>query len=275
MEFKEYRAKTVQDAITDALIELETTSDKIEYEVLEEGSAGLLGLFSKDAVVRVRRKEDVKEEDLMDYSSLIKEPDAKTSSSVKESRKVSGKKENRDKETAPAKAPAEEKEPQKSREVKPAVKQAKPQKTKSAAPRQIDEEKIKDLLKAVFEKLDVDAQIQISMNPEEKTVSINVEGENTGELIGKRGQTLDALQYIVSIIVNKKQDEYYRVKLDTNNYRERRQKRMQRRMEEKEEERRREAQERSYEQDRRDEQRRKREEEARYNEYLDHYYDYD
>lgn len=220
MEFKEYRAKTVQDAITDALIELETTSDKIEYEVIEEGSAGLLGLFSRNAVVRVRKKEGIVEEEFTLMTSLTKEE------------KPAGKE-----ETAPEKKPAKKepakKEPAKKEPVKkdtaekkdaPEKKEPAKKETRVSGTRQIDTEKITSLLQAIFAKLDIEAEIQIEIDQNEKVVNINVEGDDTGDIIGKRGQTLDAIQYLISIIVNKKQDEYYRVKLDTNNYRERRQK---------------------------------------------------
>ena len=73
MEFREFKGKTVHEAITEALIELEITSDMIEYEVIEEGSAGLLGLFSKNAVIRARRKEDAgADEDLFDIKAEIR-----------------------------------------------------------------------------------------------------------------------------------------------------------------------------------------------------------
>ena len=145
MEFKEFSGKTVDEAITEATIALETTSDKIEYEVVEAGSDGLLGLFSKEAVIKARIKA-TKEDTLIDF------------------------------------------------------------------------------LKEVLEKMEIEAEPKVEIDEEERVININLEGDNTGDLIGKRGQTLDALQYIVSIIVNKEKEDYYRVKLDTKDYRDRRQK---------------------------------------------------
>ena len=145
MDFQEFKGKTVDDALTEALIALETTSDKVEYEVVEEGSSGLFGMFSKEAVVRVRKKMDTCD-------------------------------------------------------------------------------KLYAFLTEVLEKMGIDAEPKIEVNEEEKVYAINIEGEDTGDLIGKRGQTLDALQYLTSILANKESKEYYRVKLDTKNYRERRQK---------------------------------------------------
>ena len=145
MEFKEFKGKTVDDALTEALIALETTSDKVEYEVVEEGSGGLFGMFAKEAVIRVRKKED-------------------------------------------------------------------------------ENEKIYNFLKDVLEKMDVVAEPKVEIDDEEKVIMVDIQGDDTGDLIGKRGQTLDALQYLVSILANKEKEDYYRVKLDTKNYRERRQK---------------------------------------------------
>lgn len=63
---------------------------------------------------------------------------------------------------------------------------------------------------------------ETKLNEEEKELEVNLTGSEMGILIGKRGQTLDSLQYLVSLVVNKKTDEYLRVKLDTENYRARR-----------------------------------------------------
>jgi spoIIIJ-associated protein len=77
-------------------------------------------------------------------------------------------------------------------------------------------------LTSVFETLKIDVKLEVSFNEEEKTIEINMIGEDMGNLIGKRGQTLDSLQYLTSLVVNKNHDDYIRVKLDTENYRERR-----------------------------------------------------
>ena len=136
-------AKTVDEAVTKALIELETTSDKLEYEVIDKGSAGFLGIGSKPAIIRARKKET-----LQDRAVLF--------------------------------------------------------------------------LSQVFEAMKLDVDISVAYTEEEKEMNIDLAGEDMGILIGKRGQTLDSLQYLVSLVVNKKSSDYIRVKLDTENYRERR-----------------------------------------------------
>ncbi len=143
-DFIEFTGKTVDDAVTNSLIALETTSDKIEYEVLEKGSSGILGIFnSKPAKIRVRKKITT-------------------------------------------------------------------------------EEQVRGFLQGVFEAMNIQVEITIQMDEEEGTMSIDLAGPEMGILIGKRGQTLDSLQYLTSLVANKSSESYIRVKLDTENYRERR-----------------------------------------------------
>ena len=145
MEMMTFSAKTVEDAVTKALIDLETTSDKLEYEVVEKGSAGFLGIGAKPAVIRARKKESV-------------------------------------------------------------------------------QDRAVNFLSQVFDAMNIQVEIASAFNEEEKEISITLEGEDMGILIGKRGQTLDSLQYLVSLIVNKDSEDYLRVKLDTENYRDKRKK---------------------------------------------------
>ncbi len=142
-EYIQISAKTVDEAVTKALIELGITSDKLEYEILEKGSAGFLGIGSKPAVIKARKKLDV----------------------IGEGR---------------------------------------------------------EFLEKVFQNMQMDVTIDVEFDKEEKVVNINLSGAEMGVLIGKRGQTLDSLQHLVSLVINKNSDEYLRVKLDTENYRERR-----------------------------------------------------
>lgn len=142
-EWKEYTAKTVNEALTNAVVQLETTSDKLEYEVIEKESSGLLGLFSKPARIRARIKHSL--------------PDIAI-----------------------------------------------------------------DFLNAVFEAMEITTEIQIDYNEEEALMNIDMSGKEMGLLIGKRGITLDSLQYLVSLVVNRNTDNYVKIKLDTENYRERR-----------------------------------------------------
>lgn len=143
MEFVEFSAKTVNDAIIDACQKFTVASDKLEYEVVEEGSAGFLGIGSKPAVIKARVKSSI--------TDLAK-----------------------------------------------------------------------DFLKSVFEAMNMVVVIEVNYDETEKTMDIELSGDEMGVLIGKRGQTLDSLQYLVSLVVNKDMDEYIRVKVDTENYRQRR-----------------------------------------------------
>ncbi len=250
MEFKEYRGKTVNDAITEASISLGITSDMLEYEVVEEGSAGILRLFSKEAVIRARKKEEksskaeekieIKPDFKTELRGIGKEskPEAKkqTKFENKKDKKPEVKKEVKP-EIAPIKkeekifAQAENKKEEKHSENNDELKanvQEKPVETKKESViitgEAAENKNVNEVLKAIFEKLDIKADIITTVDETEKMVSIIIEGEDTGDLIGKRGQTLDAIQYLCSIIVNKDEKDYYRVKVDTNNYRERRQK---------------------------------------------------
>ena len=145
MEMITVTAKTVEDAITQASLQLGVSSDRIQYEVVEKGIAGVLGgLFgSKPAVIRAKKIETV-------------------------------------------------------------------------------DDKAVDFLNSVFDAMGLAVDVEVKMNEEEKEMDVNLTGEEMGLLIGKRGQTLDSLQYLVSLVVNKESEDYLRVKLDTENYRERR-----------------------------------------------------
>lgn len=143
MEFIEISAKTVNDAITEACQKLTVTSDKLEYEVVEEGSSGFLGIGSKPAVIKARVKSSV-------------------------------------------------------------------------------EDTAKDFLKDVFEAMNLAVVVNVKYDEANNSMDIDLSGDEMGVLIGKRGQTLDSLQYLVSLVVNKNVDNYIRVKVDTENYRQRR-----------------------------------------------------
>lgn len=143
MDFIEFSAKTVNDAITEACQKFVVTSDKLEYEIIEEGSSGFLGIGSKPAVIK-----------------------AKVKSSV--------------------------------------------------------QDKAKDFLKSVFEAMNLVVVVDIQYDELNNTMNIDLSGDEMGVLIGKRGQTLDSLQYLVSLVVNKDMEDYIHVKVDTENYRQRR-----------------------------------------------------
>ena len=143
MEFIEVSAKTVDEALTEASISLGIPSSEIEYEVVEKGSTGFLGLGSKNAVIKARKKFSV-------------------------------------------------------------------------------EENVKEFLKSVFHAMDMAVEIIVKVSEEDKTIDVELKGEDMGVLIGKRGQTLDSLQYLTNLAVNKHSENYYKVKVDTEDYRKRR-----------------------------------------------------
>ena len=146
-EWTEYSAKTVDEALTNALLDLKTTSDQIEYEVVEKESGGLLGLFSKPARILVKLKKN-------------------SEGSVKDT--------------------------------------------------------VNKFLTDVFGAMNLTADFDINYDETEKELTVDIKGADMGLLIGKRGQTLDSLQYLVSLVVNKESSEYIKVKVDTEDYRRRR-----------------------------------------------------
>lgn len=143
MEFIEISAKNVDDALTEASVKLGTTSDQIEYEIIDKGSAGFLGIGSKNAVIKARKKFSI-------------------------------------------------------------------------------EDSVREFLTKVFDAMQLEVEILIKVDEENKLIDVELKGDEMGILIGKRGQTLDSLQHLVSLVINKHSEEYIRVKLDTENYRERR-----------------------------------------------------
>ena len=212
-------AKTLDDAITEALIQLGVTSDRLEYEVIEKGSAGFLGIGMKQAVIEAWKKEEepgVTVEDIIkEEFRAEKKPEApkkkEKPARVKEEAKAEPTAEVK-KETAAEPAAAKE-EPEEAAPVKKEVELAKVEDQTIEAVSQF----INDTLKAMNMEVKTSASID-----EDGALCIDMEGEHMGILIGKRGQTLDALQYLANRVANKHQDGYVRVKLDTENYRARR-----------------------------------------------------
>ena len=187
MDYIEVKAKTIDDAITDALVQLGITSDQLDYEVIEKGSAGILGLGRKDAIIKARKK--------------IVVPEKKEEPVVE--KKVE------------APAPKKEESPS-----------FKNEKVSSKSPVNIDfpslEKSVKDFLSQVFEAMQLEVEIITKIDEENKVIDVEFQGPEMGMLIGKRGQTLDSLQYLTNLAVNKQSDSYIKVKLDTEDYRKRR-----------------------------------------------------
>lgn len=190
MDYIEVKAKTIDDAITDALVQLGVTSDQLDYEVIEKGSAGILGLGRKDAVIKARKKVAIPEKKAEPVAEKKTEAPSpkKESASVVEEEKT---------EKAPAKAPAN-----------------------------IDfsalETNVKDFLSQVFAAMKLEVEIITKVDEENKIIDVEFKGPEMGVLIGKRGQTLDSLQYLTNLAVNKQSESYIKVKLDTEDYRKRR-----------------------------------------------------
>ncbi len=201
MEYREFSARNVDDAITEACEALMVTSDRLDYEVITSGSSGFLGIASKPAIIRARIKEEVKEEI----------PEVKE---VKKEEPVTVKKE----EAKP------EKKAEKPAEVKNEVKEEEKKSEKVKAEINSEEliSKANDFLKDVFSAMNMEVNLNTRFNDKENILEVDLSGDEMGVLIGKRGQTLDSLQYLISLVVNRDTDEYIHVKVDTENYRERR-----------------------------------------------------
>lgn len=143
MDSIEVTAKTVDDAITEGLIKLGTTSDKIETEIIEKGSSGFLGIGSRPAIVKIWKKFTI-------------------------------------------------------------------------------EDHVRNFLSDVFQAMNMNVEINITKNEDEKSINVDLKGDEMGVLIGKRGQTLDSLQYLTNLAVGKQVNEFVKVKIDTEDYRKRR-----------------------------------------------------
>jgi spoIIIJ-associated protein len=234
------------------------TSDKLDYEVIEKGSAGFFGIGAKPAVIRARRKQGT--EDIMkEFSSISDEvspkaveqdilreeektPEApkvnkpetpvekKAAPVEKKADETPVKKESSAVSAAPAEgqkeAPKAEK-PERRRGPKPSEETEKKPEEEKKPPKPIEnpdevQAKVREFLGNVFQSMNLNVTIETSVNQEEREVAANLSGDDMGVLIGKRGQTLDSLQYLASLVVNRHEDDYIRVRLDTENYRERR-----------------------------------------------------
>ena len=225
-DFVQFSAKTKSEAITKACIELGTSSDQLEINVISEGSSGFFGIGSKPAIISVRRKEVISEEDEIPKKEAKKEPAKAVEKEVKEVKEHKETKEG--KEPKPAKEkqhkPAKEKQAKERPVKEKPVKESKPVEiiTDAAEIKEIEERAVV-FLKDVFASMKLgEVEITSKYNTEDGCLEVDFEGEDMGILIGKRGQTLDSLQYLTSLVVNKGKSNYIRVKLDTEDYRRRR-----------------------------------------------------
>ena len=193
MEYREFTAKNLDDAITEACETLMVTSDRLDYEVISSGSSGFLGIASKPAVINARIKEETPVVD-----EVKAEPKKEEKPEVKKEVKKEEKKE----------APKEEVKAEK----------------KASSNINGDElvAKANAFLKEVFGAMNMEVKLNTRFNDKENILDVELSGDEMGVLIGKRGQTLDSLQYLISLVVNRETEEYIHVKVDTENYRERR-----------------------------------------------------
>lgn len=249
-------AKTLDDAITEAMVELGVTSDQLEYDVIEKGSAGFFGIGMKQAVIKARRKieEPEPEEIVIDFSDAVKgvRDDNRNGNLHRDNRRKKDKKNkdrNRNKQAHKEQkqenrtdVKSDEKPEVKAAPVKPAKeekpvkpdrpeKREKHEKVQKSVPerKEIELAKVEDVtikaceefLQNVLTAMGMKVEITSTID-EEGALSLEMSGDNMGILIGKRGQTLDSLQYLTNRVANKMQDGYVRVKLDTEDYRRRR-----------------------------------------------------
>lgn len=262
MEFREITAKTVDEAITKACLEFGISSDNLEIEVVREGTSGFFGIGSKPAIIRVRRKAEEEEFNILEElkkeeqkkEAVRKEPKKEPRKDIKKEPKKESKKENKEpkkeavkepkkevKKDAPKPPKKENNKPAEKEVVKEAVKESavKEAPVKKETKQEVKKEEKKPVVRTdeqvaamkrdaekflagVFKAMELPVNIQIVYDKENDSLDINFDGEDMGILIGKRGQTLDSLQYLTSLVVNKEQENYVRVKLDTEDYRSRR-----------------------------------------------------
>lgn len=223
MDYIEISAKTVEDAITKASIELGLSSDQLEYQVISQGSSGFLGIGSKPAVIQVRRKVSEIAEEEEEQPAEEKETETrkeKAASAEKAPRRETEKGSGKKKEKKPA--AKEEKKTEEETEDRQEVH------AKTVVTERTEEEIVmmkasaSGFLDGVFKAMELPVDISMEYDAEAGCLNINFDGEDMGILIGKRGQTLDSLQYLTSLVVNRDQKNYVRVKLDTEDYRKRR-----------------------------------------------------
>ena len=230
MDFIRVTAKTVEDAITEASIELGTSSDNIEYRVIEKGSSGFFGIGGKKAVIEAKKK--FTDEDLMKevFGEEKKEPKKEAKKEVRREPGKESKKQEKKAEKKPEIRPEKEvrqetkiEKAEKEQVNQPAEALAKEETVKTPRVPANPEEAAKraeTFLRDVFKTMEMNVEVKSVF--EDDTLSLDLSGDDMGLLIGKRGQTLDSLQYLTSLVVNKGKASYVRVKLDTENYRERR-----------------------------------------------------
>lgn len=238
MDFIRVTAKTVEEAITEATIQLETSSDNIEYHVIDKGSSGFFGIGSKPAVIEARKREESSVD--LEFEEIKNEPMKVGETKAKEPRTRDDRKKQQKsakplkpakqnfKENAPVKEngalpktaasaiPSEQpvKQQPVKEEVKEVVKRPPANKEEVIA-------RVKVFLNDTFKAMGIEVDIRAEFEGDD-TLNVELSGNEMGILIGKRGRTLDSMQYLTSLVANKGNHAYVRVKLDTEDYRRRR-----------------------------------------------------
>lgn len=227
MDYITVTAKTLDDAITDALVDLGVTSDRLDYIVIEKGSEGFLGIGRKQAVIKARRKEEPVEEVIAEEVKPVEEKIEKAEKEESKASEKPFKKEHHNrKEHKKDFKKDHKKEFKKDSAKKEVVKEA----VKAPEKKEIELAPVEEITISTCKKFVEDVLAAMNMNDvkvtaevdEEGALGINMDGPDMGIMIGKRGQTLDSLQYLTNRVANKMQDGYVRVKLDTEDYRRRR-----------------------------------------------------
>ena len=221
-------AKTVDDAITEAIIELGVTSDQLDYEIIEQGSAGFLGIGMKQAVIEAKRKSTSPSyEEEMGKVSFKSDNFSKEKSEHKKNQKFKKKDKSHSKKYVEPKVESKFTKTDLSVEPKNASKAESIESTKDSEKEvaieitETTKKGVESFMIETLKAMSLDVEVSMSVD-DNSTLCIDLEGENMGIIIGKRGQTLDSLQYLANRVANKYQSEYIRVKVDTENYRERR-----------------------------------------------------
>ena len=214
-------AKTLDDAITEASVQLGVTSDRLEYDVIEKGSAGFLGIGMKQAVIEAWRKEEP-EEEKQDIKEIFSE--SEILGELKNERPVNEKREKKEKRQRDQKKEAKKEEIKEEVKAEETTEEAAPVKEEKNKPVEVEPQTVSAVEKFIQDTLGaMNMEVEISSEIDgDGALCVNMKGEHMGILIGKRGQTLDSLQYLANRVANKHQEGYVRVKLDTENYRARR-----------------------------------------------------
>ena len=192
-------AKNVSDAITEASIQLGVTSSELEYEVIEKGSTGFLGIGSKQAVIRAWKK--VVEEPVEEVREEVEEVKPSLEQQIEKAR-----------ETVESHREVKKEVHVKKKHVKEPVRREEKLSEVQESTKEACEKFLHDVLKTMGMEVEITSSID-----QDGALCIEMQGEHMGILIGKRGQTLDSLQYLTNRVANKMQDGYVRVKLDTEN----------------------------------------------------------